>query len=100
MFSDGSHDFAAAFEAASGKELWRYKIAETYKGHDGSHDGPIATNVVAGDRVFGFGARGHIFALDLNTGKQLWSANASELGGQSPFYGFASSPVVVDGVVV
>ena len=43
MFSDGSHDFAAAFDATSGKEIWRYKIAETYKGHDGSHDGPIAT---------------------------------------------------------
>jgi enterochelin esterase-like enzyme/outer membrane protein assembly factor BamB len=100
MFSDGTHDVAAAFDAASGKELWRYNFAETYKGHDGSHDGPIATTVVAGGRVFGFGARGHLFALDLNTGKLIWSTNAVELGGEKPFYGFSSSPVVVDGVLV
>jgi enterochelin esterase-like enzyme/outer membrane protein assembly factor BamB len=100
MFSDGSNDFTAAFDAKTGKELWRYKIAQTYKGHDGSHDGPIATNVVAGERVFGFGAAGHIFALDLNTGKQLWSSNASDLGGVAPFYGYASSPLVVNDLVV
>lgn len=101
LFSDGKQDFAIAFDANSGKELWRYKIADTYKGHDGSHDGPIATPVVADGRVFGFGAHGHLFALDHATGKQLWAINVAEkMGAQSPFYGFGASPVVSGNVLV
>src|SRR5688572_1250024 len=33
MFAAGDSDVAAAFDAASGKELWRYRIADAYKGH-------------------------------------------------------------------
>jgi outer membrane protein assembly factor BamB/enterochelin esterase-like enzyme len=100
MFSDGAQDLVAGFDASTGKEIWRFKIADTYKGHDGSHDGPIATNVIADGRVFGMGASGHLFALDLNTGKLLWSANAAEMEGQPPFYGFGSSPLVVNGLLI
>jgi outer membrane protein assembly factor BamB/enterochelin esterase-like enzyme len=101
LFSDGKQDYAIAFDANSGKELWRYKIADTYKGHDGSHDGPIATPVIADGRVFGFGAAGHLFALDHATGKQLWTINVAEtLGAQAPFYGFGASPVVAGNVLV
>ncbi len=101
LYSDGKQDLAIAFDSASGKELWRYKIADTYKGHDGSHDGPIATPVVANGRVFGFGAHGHLFALDHATGKQLWTVNVAEsIGAKAPFYGFGASPVVSGDVLV
>lgn len=101
LYSDGKEDLAIAFDANSGKELWRYKIADTYKGHDGSHDGPIATPVVADGRVFGFGAHGHLFALDHATGKQLWTINVAEsIGAQPPFYGFGASPLVSGNVLV
>lgn len=101
LYSDGKQDLAISFDANSGKELWRYKIADTYKGHDGSHDGPIASPVVADGRVFGFGARGHLFALDHATGKQIWAINVAEkMGAQSPFYGFGASPVVSGNVLI
>jgi outer membrane protein assembly factor BamB/enterochelin esterase-like enzyme len=101
LYSDGKEDLAVAFDASSGKELWRYKIGLAFKGHDGSHDGPIATPVVADGRVFGFSANGVLFALDHATGKQLWTVNvAQSMGAESPFYGFASSPIVSGNVVV
>src|SRR5512141_218232 len=34
MFATPEADVAAAFDAASGKELWRYRIGDAYKGHD------------------------------------------------------------------
>ena len=64
MFADGDADLLAAFDPESGDELWRYRIADTYRGHDGSHDGPISTPLMAGDRVYGLGPRGHLFAVD------------------------------------
>lgn len=101
FYSDGNDDLAIAFDANSGKELWRYKIGDAFKGHDGSHDGPIATPVVADGRVFGFSAYGILFALDHATGKQLWTINVAEkMGAQSPFYGFGASPLVAGNMLV
>ncbi|MCP4661647.1 MAG: hypothetical protein GY856_40110, partial [bacterium] len=45
-FSDGESDLVTALDAATGDERWRYRIAETYKGHDNSDDGPLATPTI------------------------------------------------------
>ncbi|MGH9867449.1 MAG: PQQ-binding-like beta-propeller repeat protein [Candidatus Polarisedimenticolia bacterium] len=101
MFATADADVAAAFDAASGKELWRYRIADAYKGHDGSHDGPISTPLIDKGRLYGLGPRGQLFALDMATGKQVWARNVvDEHGAKAPFYGFTSSPILVDGVLV
>ena len=78
LFSDGVNDVAVAFDSRSGRELWRSVIAPTLRGKDGSFDGPIATPVLAGDRVFGLGPRGHLFALDAATGRALWKVDLVE----------------------
>ena len=101
MFASGNDDVAAAFDAETGDELWRYRINETYKGHTGSHDGPIATPALVDGRVFGLGPRGDLFALDAVSGKELWSINlVDDLGSEAPFYGFSASPVFAEGVLV
>ena len=74
-FSDGTEDVVAAFDAASGKELWRQAGEATYKGHDGSFDGPIATPAIADGRVFAFFNRGALVALDLASGRVLWKGD-------------------------
>ncbi|HET9481671.1 MAG TPA: PQQ-binding-like beta-propeller repeat protein, partial [Candidatus Polarisedimenticolia bacterium] len=101
MFAAGDADVAAAFDAATGNELWRYRIADAYKGHDGSHDGPISTPLMAGGRVFGLAPRGELFALDAATGKSIWTKNIVEAhDAVMPFYGFTTSPILVEGVLV
>jgi enterochelin esterase-like enzyme/outer membrane protein assembly factor BamB len=101
MFAAGSHDVVAAFDVASGKEAWRVAVAETWKGADGSYDGPISTPVIAGARVFALGPRGHLVAIDLAGGRVLWRVDLVEReGARKPHYGFTSSPVVAGGVVV
>ena len=102
LFSDGTNDLAAAFDSKTGKELWRYRIGPTYKGHDGSHNGPIATPVIADGRVFGLDAHGKLFALDVSSGKELWIANLAEglAEDRKPFYGFGTSPLIAGGVLI
>ena len=100
-FSDGTEDVVAAFDAASGKELWRQAGEATYKGHDGSFDGPIATPAIADGRVFAFFNRGALVALDLASGRVLWKSDVvKDLGGEKPYYGYGASPLVAGGVVV
>jgi len=100
-FQSGARDVVAAFDPASGDEIWRYEIGEAYAGHSGSHDGPIATPVLAGGKVFGLGPRGDLFALDGATGQAHWASNVAEdFEVEAPFYGFGASPIVVDDVLV
>jgi len=101
LFSQGDADVAAAFDASTGREIWRHRIAEAYKGHDGSHDGPLSSPFIDAGRVYGLGPRGHLFALDAATGKLIWVKEiAQEHGAKNPFYGFTTSPIVVDGVLI
>src|SRR6202166_3716971 len=52
-------------------------------------------------RVYTFGATGILNALDAGNGAVAWSRNvASETGTKVPMWGFASSPLVVDDVVI
>ncbi len=100
-FSDGQNDVAAAFDSRTGRELWRYAIAPALRGKDGSFDGSIATPALAGARVFGLGPRGHLFALDAASGRELWKVDlVAREGAVLPHYGFSASPVVAGGVVV
>lgn len=100
-FSDATSDYLGAFDAASGQELWRYRIADTYAGHDGSDDGPLATPAVDGDRVFFLGPWGHLFALALADGQEIWTHRIDEVfGARKPEYGFTTKPTVIDGVLV
>jgi enterochelin esterase-like enzyme/outer membrane protein assembly factor BamB len=101
MFSDGAQDLVAAFDTASGKEHWRAAVAGAHKGADGSFDGPISTPAVAGGRVFALDPRGHLVGLDLASGRVLWRVDLVQReGARKPHYGFTSSPVVADGVLV
>ncbi len=100
-FSDGESDFLVSLDAESGKERWRYRIADTYKGHDGSDDGPISTPTIAGGRVYGLGPWGHLFALALDDGKELWAVHTvDELGARKPEYGFTTTPTLIGDVLV
>jgi enterochelin esterase-like enzyme/outer membrane protein assembly factor BamB len=100
-FQSGESDVIAAFDPESGDELWRHSIGEAYAGHTGSHDGPIATPALAGGKVFALGPRGHLVSLDATDGSVLWATHLTDdLGSEPPFYGFTSSPIVIDDVVV
>lgn len=99
--SYGDRDYVVALEAATGEERWRYDLAPAYRGHDGSHDGPISTPAIADGRVFALSPAGRLTAIELETGEALWSVHlVDELGSEKPFYGFGSSPLVVGEMVV
>jgi len=101
LFSDGRNDVAVAFDARSGRELWRTPIAPTLHGTDGSFDGPIATPLATAERVYGLGPRGHLFALDAASGRELWKVDlVAREGAARPHYGVSASPLVAGGVLV
>ncbi len=101
MFSDSTFDYVIAFDASSGAELWRHKIDSTHIGHGGSHNGPLSTPSIDGNRVFALGPKGHLLAVDLTTGSLIWSTDiVKDHGAIPPYFAFATAPRVYGEVLI
>lgn len=95
LFSDGESDVVAAFDAAAGTELWRHRLGPTYKGHDGSDDGPLSSPVIEDGTVYAVGPLGELVALRLSDGKPIWTKHLErDFGGKPPHFGFTTTPLV------
>jgi enterochelin esterase-like enzyme/outer membrane protein assembly factor BamB len=100
-FSDGESDYLVALDPPTGAEQWRYRISDTYKGHDGSDDGPLATPTLDGGVVYGLGAWGRLFAVSLEDGKERWRRDlVADFGAVKPHYGFTTTPTVIGDLLV
>ncbi len=101
MFSDDEYDYLIALDPESGNEQWRYRIDTTYPGRDGANPGPVSTPAIDGETVFGLGPKGQLLALDLKTGKLLWSTHLiEEHKAVLPHWGFTTSPLVYDNLLI
>ena len=86
---------------STGQPVWRHReAARFWESNAGA--GPRGTPTLSDDgRVYAFGGTGILNALDADTGKAIWSRNAaSDLKATVPDWGFSSSPLVIDDVVV
>lgn len=101
MEKHGANDTVVALDPATGHERWRTIVGASYRGHDGSHDGPIATPTLDGPQIFAMGPHGVLLALDAETGREQWRHDlVREFHAPPPVYGFATSPLVSGPVVV
>jgi outer membrane protein assembly factor BamB len=90
----GNREIAAAYDLASGKQVWQDGIEAPYTVNPAAlahGPGPKSTPAISGGRVFTLGISGVFSAYDLATGKLLWRKNAPKA---PPEYGTASSPIV------
>ena len=96
----GEEELVAAYRVSTGQPVWRHADpVRFYESNGGA--GPRATPTLSGARVFAFGATGILNALDAATGAVMWSRNAAaETGIEIPDWGFTSSPLIVDDLVI
>jgi outer membrane protein assembly factor BamB len=96
----GEDEIVAAYKLTTGEPLWRHRDpVRFYESNGGA--GPRATPTVSGNRVYAHGATGILNALDARSGAVVWSRNvASDTHKPVPGWGFASSPLVLDDLVI
>ena len=93
MYSKGGEEFAAAFDAATGKEIWKVRIDTARR--DDFGDGPRSTPTVDGETVYAVGASGALFALKAASGDPIWTKDLKkEFGAPVPQWGVSTSPLV------
>jgi outer membrane protein assembly factor BamB len=96
-----NREVVEAFDARSGASEWQYGYPTTYRDDFGFDEGPRAVPVVVNGTVYTFGAEGQLHAVDLATGKKIWSEDAMRrFKVPKGFFGAAGSPLVEDGRVL
>jgi outer membrane protein assembly factor BamB len=96
-----NREVVEAIDPASGKTQWQYAYPTTYRDDFGFDEGPRAVPVVANGVVYTFGAEGQLHAIDLASGKKIWSEDTMRrFGVPKGYFGAAGSPLVEDGRVI
>jgi outer membrane protein assembly factor BamB len=94
------NECTVCYDALSGAQIWSHED-RTHYGTIIAGEGPRSTPTIVTNRVYTFGATGLLNCLDLASGKLIWSRDAAKDNGrQVPDWGFACSPLVVDGKVI
>ncbi len=96
----GEDEIVSAYHVKTGAPVWVHRdAARFFEGNAGP--GPRGTPTLSGGRLFTHGATGIVNALDARDGSVIWSRNSStDTGAPMPGWGFASSPLVIDDLVV
>jgi len=99
LFADAEHELAVRLDPRTGEEVWRTAIGPRFDEPLGN--GPRSTPTWDGERLYVLSSTGGFHALDPEDGSRLWSVEAQkELSSRMPVRGFASSPLVEDGLVI
>ncbi len=94
-------EVVAAYDVATGRELWTQQWSASYSPGDDTGDGPRATPTWDQGRLYALGGTGELRCLDANTGAVIWGKNIlSDNQAPNLQWGVAGSPLIVDDKVI
>ncbi|MFO0821088.1 MAG: PQQ-binding-like beta-propeller repeat protein [Pirellulales bacterium] len=96
----GAREAVVCYAAEDGREIWVSDVESRFDDPLGG-PGPRATPTIADGKLFAMGAQGFLSRLDPSTGAVEWQRDLrKEASKEPPMWGFSSSPLIVDGVVI
>ena len=94
-------DYVISLDRASGRELWRYRLGETFAARTGSDEGPASTPTIADGAVFALEPSGRLVALELADGTLRWHKDLeADFGAEAHTFGYSTSPVWAGGLLI
>lgn len=99
MYRTARKETIIALDAATGDTVWKHRYdAPPYQSFNNQFgEGPRATPLIVGDRLFATGISAQIHCLDKNTGDVRWHRDLiADFGAEPNIFGYASSPVAYE----
>jgi outer membrane protein assembly factor BamB len=90
-------DFAIAWDAATGRELWKVELGPT---HPDQFGGPASTPALDGTRAFVVASSCQLRALDAASGAPLWTLDLKARFQSTPRQGCLTSPILHEGRLI
>ncbi len=96
----GPFESVVCYGASTGEEAWSHDDQTRFT-ENLSGAGPRSTPTFWEGKLYSFGANGRLNCLDALSGNVIWSHDVmAESGATLPMWGFTSSPLVADGLVM
>lgn len=96
----GENEIVVRYDLRTGDQVWTHAYRAPFNTTVGG-SGPRSTPTLDESRVYTLGASGDLSCLDLETGREIWSRNVlTDHEVERPDWGLASSPLVVDDLVM
>jgi outer membrane protein assembly factor BamB len=85
----------------TGAKHWDFSYPTKFEDRYGYNNGPRASPLIDGDRVYTYGAEGKLHCLGLQTGQVLWKRDVnSEYKVPQDFFGTAATPLMEGDVLI
>jgi outer membrane protein assembly factor BamB len=91
----GSSARLRTLDSRTGEEFWRSEYTMEYEDYYEYSNGPRASPLVDGDRVYTFGVEGRLRCLRVTDGSLLWDIDTTAtFGVVKNFFGVGSTPII------
>ena len=91
----GNEEIVECLHPETGARYWKFSYPTQFADRYGYNNGPRASPVIDGDRIYTIGAEGKLHCLKLETGQLFWKRDiAAEFKVPQDFFGVASTPLV------
>jgi outer membrane protein assembly factor BamB len=102
IYGKPREEVVIAANAGTGATIWEHTTPMSFASDAPEQgNGPYASPLIVGDRLFTTGVAGRLQCLDKKTGKLLWTQElVTTHGGSRLVYGYASSPIAFRDTVI
>ena len=91
----GDEEIVLCLHPETGASQWEFRYGTVFEDRYGYNNGPRASPVIDGERVYTMGAEGKLHCFELGSGKVLWKRDLrAEYKVPQDFFGTAGTPLV------
>lgn len=101
LHREDDNEIVECLKADTGEQFWRFKYDTTYQDTYGYNNGPRASAVISGGKVYTYGAQGKLHCLALETGQVVWRRDINEeFKVPQDFFGTATTPLLEGNLLI